>query len=170
MNITRCSIISRRRAERDNGERCFFRELCLRKNDAIVQKKRKNIICLMCVGHMMHMKHMKLEKGFFERTAGMNAVQRMGDVLLPPPTTSFHRPRTPSTAHGAVPLPRRGRSGGFAGQGLPALSSIAYRGFAVAPMTLRAPARRVIITSGINGRAMRAPTGDGGATDGCKYI
>ena len=26
--------------------------------------------------------------------------------------------RTPSTAHGAVPLPRRGRSWGFAGQGL----------------------------------------------------
>ena len=41
MNITRCSIISRRRAERDNGERCFFRGLCLRKKDAISQKKRK---------------------------------------------------------------------------------------------------------------------------------
>ena len=76
---------------------------------------------------------------------------------------------TPSTA-AAVPLPRRGRSGGFAGQGLPALPSIGYRGFAVAPMTLRASSRRVIITSGINGRAMRAPTVDGGATDGCKYI
>ena len=44
----------------------------------------------MCVGHMMHMKHMKFEKDFFERTAGMNAVQRMG-------TNSFHRLRTPST-------------------------------------------------------------------------
>ena len=31
--------------------------------------------------------------------------------LFPPPTDSFHRLRT-------VPLPRRGRSGGFAGQGL----------------------------------------------------
>ena len=41
MNITRCSIISRRRAERDNGERCFFRGLRLRENDAITQKKRK---------------------------------------------------------------------------------------------------------------------------------
>ena len=86
--------------------------------------------------------------------------------LIPRPSgASF----TPSTA-AAVPLPRRGRSWGFAGQGLSALLSIAYRGFAVAPMTLRASARRVIITSGINGRAMRAPTGDGGATDGCKYI
>ncbi len=40
----------------------------------------------MCVGHMMHMKHMKFEKGFFERTAGANAFQRMGYELLPPPT------------------------------------------------------------------------------------
>ncbi len=51
---------------------------------------QKNIICLMCVGHMMHM---KFEKGFFERTAGANAVQRMGCELLPPPANSFHRPR-----------------------------------------------------------------------------
>ena len=39
----------------------------------------------MCVGHMMHMKHMKFEKGFFERTVGANAFQRMGYELLPPP-------------------------------------------------------------------------------------
>ena len=84
--------------------------------------------------HMKHMKHMKFEKGFFERTAGMNAVQRMGYELLPPPA--------------AVPLPRGGRSWGFAGQGLPALPSIAYRGFAVAPMTLRAPSRRFLYNSG----------------------
>ena len=51
-----------------------------------------------------------------------------------------------------------------------ALPSIGYRGFAVAPMTLRTPFRRVVITSGTNGRAMHAPTGDGGATDGCKCI
>jgi len=38
----------------------------------------------MCVGHMMYMKHMKFEKGFFERTAGANAFQRMGYELLPP--------------------------------------------------------------------------------------
>ena len=50
----------------------------------------------MCVGHMMHMKHMKFEKGFFERTAGANAFQRMGYELLPPP-------RTPSTACGRSP-------------------------------------------------------------------
>jgi len=42
-----------------------------------------------------------------------------------------------------------------------ALPSIGYRGFAVAPKPLRAPSRRVVvITSGTNGRAMRAPTGD----------
>ena len=51
---------------------------------------------------------------------------------------SFHRLR-------AVPLPRRGRSGGFAGQGLPALPSIGYRGFAVAPMTLRASSRNIVV-------------------------
>ena len=42
---------------------------------------------------MMHMKHMKLEKGFFERTAGANAFCRMGYELFPPPANSFHRPR-----------------------------------------------------------------------------
>ena len=111
----------------------------------------------MCVGHMMHMKHMKLEKGFFEGTAGENAFQRMGYELLPPPAG-----RSPSLEEGGL--------GGFAGQGLPALPSIGYRGFAVAPITLRAPSRKVVITSEINGRAMRAPTGDGGATNGCKCI
>ena len=51
----------------------------------------------MCVGHMMHMKHMKFEKGFFERTAGMNAVQRMGYELLPPPAG-----RSPSLEEGGL--------------------------------------------------------------------
>ena len=51
----------------------------------------------MCVRHMMHMKHMKFEKGFFERTAGMNAVQRMGYELLPPPAG-----RSPSLEEGGL--------------------------------------------------------------------
>ena len=51
-----------------------------------------------------------------------------------------------------------------------ALPSIGYRGFAVAPITLRALARKVVITSEINGRAMRAPTVSGGAADGCKFV
>ena len=51
----------------------------------------------MCVGHMMHMKHMKFEKGFFERTAGENAFQRMGDELLPPPAG-----RSPSLEEGGL--------------------------------------------------------------------
>ena len=46
---------------------------------------------------MMHMKHMKFEKGFFERTAGANAVQRMGYELLPPPAG-----RSPSLEEGAL--------------------------------------------------------------------
>ena len=51
----------------------------------------------MCVGHMMHMKHMKFEKGFFERTAGANAFQRMGYELLPPPAG-----RSPSLEEGGL--------------------------------------------------------------------
>ena len=51
----------------------------------------------MCVGHMMHMKHMKFGKGFFERTAGANAFQRMGYELLPPPAG-----RSPSLEEGGL--------------------------------------------------------------------
>ena len=54
---------------------------------------------------------------------------------------------TPSTA-AAVPLPRRGRAGGLRRSRPAALPSIAYRGFAVAPMTLRAPARNLVYNSG----------------------
>ena len=53
---------------------------------------------------MMHMKHMKFEKGFFERTAGENAFQRMGYELLPPL-------RTPSTACGRSPSLEEGGLG-----------------------------------------------------------
>ena len=66
----------------------------------------------MCVGHMMHMKHMKFAKGFFERTAGANAFQRMGYELLPPPANSFHRLRTPSAACGRSPSLEEGGLGG----------------------------------------------------------
>ena len=57
-----------------------------------------------------------------------------GDGLLPPPR--------------AVPLPRGGRSGGIRRSMPAALPSIGYRGFAVAPMTLRAPSRRFLYNSG----------------------
>ena len=91
-------------------------------------------------------------------------------------TWGNHRLRTPSTVCGLLPplTPSTAAGGpppsmrevlGFRRSRPAALPSIAYRGFAVAPMTLRAPSRRgVVITSGINGRAMRAPTGDSGAT------
>ena len=60
---------------------------------------------------------------------------------------SFHRLRTPSTVCGRSPSLDEG------GLGLrrsrpAALPSIVYRGFAVAPMTLRAPTRRVLYNSG----------------------
>ena len=51
---------------------------------------------------------------------------------------SFHRPR-------GGPPPSRREVWGFAGPRPPALPSIAYRGFAVAPMTLRAPSRNVVV-------------------------
>ena len=72
---------------------------------------------------------------------------------------SFHRLR-------AVPLPRRGRSGGFAGQGLPALPSIGYRGFAVAPMTLRAPLRGTAVQPTVANTSDRCND----ATQRCKCI
>ena len=56
----------------------------------------------MCVWHMMHMKHMKFGKGFFERTAGANAFQRMGYELLPPPTGGS--PPSKREVWGAAPV------------------------------------------------------------------
>ena len=76
---------------------------------------------------------------------------------------SFHRPR-------GGPPPSRREVWGLRRSRSSALTSIAYRGFAVAPITLRAPSRKVVITSEINGRAMRAPTEYSGATNGCKCI
>ncbi len=55
-------------------------------------------------------------------------------LLLPPPTG-----RSPSLKEGGL---------GFRRSRPPALPSIAYRGFAVAPMTLRAPSRSLLYNSG----------------------
>ena len=52
---------------------------------------------------------------------------------------SFHRPRTPSTAAGGPP-PSKREVLGFRRSRPAALPSIGYRGFAVAPKPLRAPA------------------------------
>ena len=59
-------------------------------------------------------------------------------------TWGNHRLRTPSTA-AAVPLPRRGRSWGFRRSKPAALPSIGYRGFPVAPITLRAPSQNIVV-------------------------
>ena len=98
--------------------------------------------------HVLHVSDVSEEKDIRRKSNGFE--------LLPPPTG-----RSPSLEEGGLGF-RRSRPA--------ALPSIAYRGFAVAPITLRAPDRKVVITSEINGRAMRAPTEDGGATDGCKCI
>ena len=64
-------------------------------------------------------------------------------------TNSFHRCGGPPPSKREVLGIRRSKPA--------ALPSIGYRGFAVAPITLRAPSRRVVvITSGTNGRASRA--------------
>ena len=91
------------------------------------------------------------------RFNGGYGVPRGARSLLPPPTG-----RSPSLKEGGL---------GFRRSSPPALPSIGYRGFEVAPITLRAPSRRVVvITSGTKGRAMRAPTGYGDAAVGCKCI
>ena len=68
----------------------------------------------------------------------------LGNVGESSSADSFHRPRTPSTA-AAVPLPRRGRSWGFRRSKPAALPSIGYRGFPVAPITLRAPSQNIVV-------------------------
>ena len=64
----------------------------------------ENIICL---GHMKHMKKSQIHRKNV-------ALGNVGESSF---ADSFHHPRTPSTA-AAVPLPRRWRSWGFAGQSL----------------------------------------------------
>ena len=62
-------------------------------------------------------------------------------------TWGNHRLRTPSTAAGGPP-PSKREVLGFRRSRPTALPSIAYRGFAVAPMTLRAPSRNPLYNSG----------------------
>ena len=129
MNITRCSIISRRRAERDNGERCFFRGLCLRKKNAITQKKRKK----------HHMPDVCLAYDAYE---AYEAYEVWKGLFLTPSTAgnSFHRLR-------AVPLPRRGRSGG---RGIGSWWNVGGRAMR-APTTLRVIATvRCICNAGLH--------------------
>ena len=92
------------------------------------------------------MKHMK-KKPNSQDECGVG--ERGGIIvcgLLPPSADSFHRPRTPSTARGLLPPPAGGPPPskrevlGFRRSKPAALPSIGYRGFAVAPITLRAPA------------------------------
>ena len=61
--------------------------------------------------------------------------------LLPPPTDSFHRPR-------GGPPPSRREVWGVRRSRPAALPSIGYRGFAVAPKPLRAPSRRFLYNPG----------------------
>ena len=102
--------------------------------------------------------------GFLGDLRGRNSKSPPNPLGLAERVHSFHRPR-------GGPPPSKREVLGFRRSRPPALPSITYRGFAVAPITLRAPSRRVVvITSGTNGRAMRAPTGYGDAAVGCKCI
>ena len=98
--------------------------------------------------------------GFLGDLRGRNSKSPPNPLGLAERVYSFHRCGGPPPSKREVWGLRRSRP--------TALPSIGYRGFAVAPITLRAPSRKVVITSEINGRAMRAPTEDGDATDGCK--
>ena len=80
------------------------------------------LVCLLRVGKQKDVRH---------KSDGENCFHRL---LLPPPTG-----RSPSLEEGGMGF-RRSRPS--------ALPSIAYRGFAVAPMTLRAPSRRFLYNSG----------------------
>ena len=106
---------------------------------------------IICFGHTKHMK----KKPNSQEECGVG--ERGGIIvcgLLPPPAGG--------------PPPSKREVLGFRRSKPAALPSIGYRGFAVAPKPLRAPSRRVVvITSGPNGRAMRAPTGYDGATNCC---
>ena len=150
MNITRCSIISRRRAER---ARAFSDGCVCGKMTQSLEKREKNIICLMCVGHMMHMKHTKFGKGFSSRG------RRARTPFNAWGTNSFHRPRGgPPPSKREVLGVRRSRPS--------ALPSIAYRGFAVAPITLRAPLRDAAVQPTVANASNRCND----ATQRCKRI
>ena len=111
---------------------------------AIPEFLKKNAVFPKNLLHMLHMLHVLHMSGVCRKKKDIRRKSN-GFELLPPLR------RSPSLEEGGLWGFRRSRP--------PALPSIEYRGFAVAPITLRAPARRVVITSGINGRAMRAPTG-----------
>ena len=131
MNIIQCSIISRRRV---NGGGLFLMAASAEKGRNI-SKKEKNIICLMCVGHMMHMKHTKFRKGFSSRGRRARTPFNVWG------TNSFHRPR-------GGPPPSKREVLGLRRSRPSALPSIGYRGFAVAPKTLRAPSRSLLYNPG----------------------
>ena len=80
---------------------------------------------IICFGHMKHMR-----PNF--RESVVNA---------------FHHLRTPSTAAGGPP-PSKREVLGFRRSKPAALPSIGYRGFAVAPITLRAPSRSLLYNPG----------------------
>ena len=141
MNITRCSIISRRRVERDNGERCFFWGLYLRKKNASVQKKeKKHHMPDMCRAYDAYEAY-EVWKRFFREDGGRERL-------------STHGVRTPSTACELLPPsadgppPSKREVWGLRRSRPSALPSIAYRGFAVAPITLRASARNLVYNPG----------------------
>ena len=93
------------------------------------------------------MKHMK-KKSNSQDECGVG--ERGGIIvcgLLPPSADSFHRRELlPPPAGGPPPSKREGL--GFCRSKPAALPSIGYRGFAVAPMTLRASSRSLLYNPG----------------------
>ena len=110
----------------------------------------ENIICFGHMKHMRHMKHMKKKAKFTGK------MWRWG-------TWGNHRLRTPSTACGLLPPPAGGPPPsmrevlGFRRSRPAALPSIGYRGFAVAPMTLRASSRSLLYNPGCRVETLLRP-------------
>ena len=127
MNITRCSIISRRRVERDNGERCFLGGcVCEKRTQSFKKREKKHHMPDVCRAYDAY--------EAYEVWKGLFLTPSTSCVLLPPPTG-----RSPSLEEGGLGV-RRSRPS--------PLPSIAYRGFAVAPITLRAPSRSLLYNPG----------------------
>ena len=116
MNITRCSIISRRRVE---WARAFLRASFAEKWCNHSKKRKKHHMPDVCRAYDVYEAY-EVWKRFFREDGGRER-------------RSTHGVRTPSTARGAVPLPRRGRS---LGRGIGRWQNVGGRAMR-APTTLR---------------------------------
>ena len=123
MNIIRCSIILRRRAD---GARAFLRASFAEKERNNSKKEKKHHMPDVCLAYDAY--------EAYEVWKGLFLTPSTACELLPP------------SADG--PPPSRREVLGLRRSRPSALPSIAYRGFAVAPITLRASSRSLLYNPG----------------------